>query len=358
MYGVVYVLYVWKYSLQNRPYPTATLVIFGLVTPVVLIIGWLLLRRFGDSPMKRWVYWGLTAVATVILSVLMSRFNPAGFAIGRAVAINDWAERLIHGINPYTSPTLPSALPFWFLLALPFSIFGEPGLLQILALLGFAWAVRRRDDWWGVVPLGLLLVLPLFLFEVVVRSDLLGNTVLMLVYVELLRRHENPSIGQLILWGLLGGLVTATRGIAFVAFALFLPHWMKRNTTTGNIVFVVSGVVGFVGVTLPFAVWDWTLFWSDKGPVAIQLSHAPLWMPAVAIAVAVVIGTRLNTAISAYRVTALVLFAVVAARMVQCLIAYGVDATVMYDERFDPAYFAFCIPFALAGMITGGGAET
>jgi len=382
LYGVVYLLYVWKYSLPNRPFPTATLAVFGLIVPILALVGWLLLRRFGERPMPTAAYLVLVGAAAVILTVLMSRFDPAGFEIGRLVAVNDWAERLILGINPYTSPTLPSALPFWFLVALPFSLFGEPGLLQILALLGFAWAVRRRRDWWNIVPLALLVLSPLFLFEVVVRSDLLSNTVLILIYLELLRRWmmsgaRETAVGglalrapdlrksdlqkerkagtsnvlQLCLWGLLGGLVAATRGIGLVALALFLPYWMRRNTTGGNVVFIVSGLVGFTAVTLPFALWDWSLFWSDTGPVAIQLSHAPLWMPVMAYAVAVVIGMRLKSAGSAYRVTALILFAVIAARMIQCLIAYGVDATIMYDERFDPAYFAFCIPFALAGMM-------
>jgi hypothetical protein len=353
VYTLIYALYVWKYSAANRPYPEATLVIYGLLVPITLV----LLLKYARPQLKlnHWNRVWLLAVAAIVvgLGVLMSRFDSASIEIGRYPALIEWVERLTAGEFPYRGGSKPSGFPFLFLLAAPFYYLGDVGLFQLFGLILFAAVLHFRyldEPINRFRTLLLLAATPIFLFEVCVRSELIANAVLILATLEIVRHcHERPGRFTPVWLGLLLGLSASTRGIFMPAYLIVLPMFLLRHDWKYNLTFALALVGGFAGTLLPFICWDAASFFA-YGPFSIQLSHIPSWLLVITLAASAGLGLTLKSTRQAYAATALVLFGIVLMKFVMSVVNNGLMATVIFDDHFDMAYFGFALPFLLIGL--------
>lgn len=353
VYGIIYCLYVWKYSYSNRPFPELTLLVYGLIAPLALAIA---LSRFPDRFAKLLngkSYALLVGILAVGFFVLMSQFDPTAIQIGRHPALLEWNERLFSGQFPYQAGSKPSGFPFLFLLAAPLHLLGEVGLIQVIGLVLFGWVIY---NWCGPESadrfrlLLLFVAAPIFAFEVCVRSDLIANAVIILVVLEITRRYHNRIGAMTPIWlGLVIGLGASTRGIFLPAYLIALPLVFRQHNFRYTVLFLGSAVFGFALTLLPFVMWNWDFFWS-YGPFSIQLSHIPTVLLVVSCAISLAGGFMVQNYRSAYLLTGAVLFGIVAVKMVMSLAMHGVAETVEFDNYFDMAYFGFCLPFVLIAV--------
>jgi len=360
LYGVIYCLYVWKYSYSNRPFPELTLLVYGLVVPPVLILALSRLPdRFAHLLTGR-VYALLAAVIVVGCWVLTAQFDPSAIQIGRYPALVEWNERLFSGQFPYYAGSKPSGFPFLFLLAAPFYWLGEVGLLQVLGFILFAWVVHSWCGPGSTDRFRLLLLFvctPIFAFEVCVRSELIANAVIILFALELTRRHHDRASSLTpVGLGLLLGLAASTRGIFLPVYLVALPMILRQHNVKYAVTLLVSAAFGFLLTLAPFALWDWDFFWA-YGPFSIQLSHIPIWLLAVSAAVSLASGLVLRSYRSAWLISGAVLFGIVAVKMVMSLAAHGVAETVTFDNYFDMAYFGFALPFVVLAVYGTNGSH-
>lgn len=320
------------------------------------VAAWAFARRL-SAP----AYWAAVTLVALTLLALMRQFDPAAIRVTRYVAIHDWLTQLLHGDFPYASTVNPSAFPFLFACALPFYLAGDLGLLQIAAFFGFAWVCLRASRGSRPLALGsvlLLAVSPLFLFEVVVRSELTTNMILVLLLlsrVELLTGDEvggragasGPGAHPRGLEAVAAGLLLSTRGIVVLVYALAFTAVFRRRLAAGA-GFALIAVLAFAATLVPFLWWDAGRFMSS-GPFAIQLSYLPLPLVLAALAIAVAIGARTGTWRDLHRWVALLLFAVVAAPFSFAVVTLGWQR-VLGGDRFDISYFAFAHAFAIGAL--------
>jgi len=300
-----------------------------------------------------------TAVMIAIgMVLLMQQFDPSRIRVGRFSALHDWIVHLLDGEYPYISPTRPSGFPFLFLLATPFYLLGDLGFMQIFAFLLYALLLYRKHDSKNTIPLRTLLLLtgaPVFLYEVVTRSDLFSNMVFVLFYLNLCEvRLRSARTELLVLAGIIGGLLLATRGVVLLVYIVFFGYIFKDYLSRG-VAFSLGVVGGFCTVVLPFAVWNWQYF-MNYGPLAIQTSYLPIWLSILVIAGCLYLAPQLKSLINVYRAAGFVLFIIVFLAFVISLLDKGWAATI-HGDRFDISYFCFALPFLLLTINYGRAKE-
>lgn len=288
-------------------------------------------------------FFAVVALVAVGLVLLLSRFDPDALRVTRCPAIREWLGHLLHGRFPYASAVLPSAFPVLFLVALPFHLLGDVGLLQVAAFVAFAWTCRRAarahpETAW--LALGLLLAAPLFVYEVVTRSELFSNMTLVLLLLAWLEAERRPAT---LAWrGVAAGLVLSTRGIVGLAYAALLP-WRHRDDRRAGIVLAALAAVTFLATLAPFALWDAERF-ARFGPFAMQMQYAPKPLLAGAFVAALAWGALARSSLQAWLGVVWVLFGVIAALFAWSVATQGWTYILVQDD-FDISYFAFAHTF-------------
>jgi hypothetical protein len=347
IYLLINGLIVYKYAARVTENSALAAFVY-MVTAGGLI--WLLWRR-RNGRISDSAYFSTAAVLAVLLTILMKQFDPAMLHVGRYAALHEWITRLLNGQFPYASDTYPSGFPFLFALALPFYFLGDLGLFQIFSFLVFAWLIHR---WFGsgssnrLICLGLLVASPLFLYEIVTRSDLFSNMVVVLLYLTFLGRFiARAEIGMTFLWGLGGGLILATRGIV-LPILLVAFGYLYRRVKWKTAPWLLGIATGFCLMLAPFAFWDWE-YLLKSGPFALQTSFAPGWVAFAAILASAICGWRVTTFRSMLYAQAGILFGAITVALTLASDAKGWPQ-VIFGDGFDLSYFSFCLPFLVAAV--------
>ncbi len=357
IYTFINVLFVWKYGLQYFPSQLIAPILYVVLSIMIL---WIVLSpkiNIELSPdRQRLLYIGFTFIATIILTVLMFQFDPNNIAVGRYPAMYDWITRLFHGEFPYASPMRPSGFPFLFIMATPFYLLGDIGLFQIFSFIIFAGILYynfRSSYKTSLRLLILLLISPIFIFEVVVRSELFSNMVIVLLYLIICEKYlsKENAFGQILL-GLIGGLLLSTRSIVLVLYILyFIPR--IRNEKTNPLIFITSMLFGFLISLIPFAIWNYDYF-INSGPLAVQALYAPKWLIVLFIVATIIWAMKIKSTDQFYLAASSMLFIIVFCAFVVYIVKFGFVNSVLYDQ-FDISYFIFPLPFVLMSLGTTAG---
>ena len=288
--------------------------------------------------------------AAALLAIVMLQFDPATLRSGRAPAINDWLGRFLHGEYPYGSGTSPSGFPFLFILALPFYLLGEVGWWHIASFVLFGLLLFGRHRSTAPGAMAVLLCSPAFLYEVIVRSELFSNMVVVILYLWLFERfRQDRSPGRMIALGLLGGLVLSTRGVVLIVYAVYFAYAFRRDLAAG-ITFALGILISFAATALPFVIWDADRF-IHSGPLAIQASYLPpVWTGAILL-LGVACGFRARSSSNALIGVAALLLVCAAVAFARALATYG-WAQAVWQDKFDISYFSFSLAFLLLANLS------
>jgi hypothetical protein len=351
VYQSINTLFVYKYATRFLSCPWLWLLGYLIAINALLILFY---RDFdfklGQKP-NATIFVVCVVFTALLLTLIMLRFEPAKIRVGRFPALMDWIARLLSGEYPYASPTLPSGFPFLFFLAMPFYFLGDLGWLQIFAFLVFAFILQLRygsDGTRRLRTLILLVVSPVFVYEIAVRSDLFSNMVVVILYMFFcLNKVRDRRIPVLFVTGLAGGFLLATRGIVLLIYVLYFGYLFKHQLKRG-LIFIAGIISGFSIVCLPFAIWNVEYF-TLHGPFAIQSAYLPDWLSVLFLLLGIYLARRAPSMAVVYRYTALTLFAAVFIAFCISLLDQGWPAAVMAD-RFDISYFCFALPFLLLSL--------
>ncbi len=355
IYIFMNILFVWKYASDYLPYPVISALIYLGIIITVLYFSLRDNEINLSANVQNRIYFSLVFFSACVLTVIMLQFDPAKIAVGRYPAMYEWITRLLSGEFPYASGVNPSGFPFLFILAVPFYILGDIGFFQIFSFLVFAIIVHlghRESDLSRFRIILLLMAAPIFLFEIVVRSDLFSNMVMIMLYLTIfqLYNRKREYISPILL-GIAGGLLLSTRGVVFLIYIIFFLFAIRRDRFRYGF-FIVSMLAGFVLTLAPFLIWDAKRF-VESGPFVIQLSYIPVWVFILAIIASVACGLGIKSLKGIYTAISVMLFGVVFVAFVISIINFGLTESVLGD-RFDISYFSFALPFLLFSFETTG----
>lgn len=345
-------LFVYKYISRITFYPSIALALY--ISCISLFIALLCgIIDFKISP-GSWnvLYLVITIVSVICLTIMMLQFDPSTIRVGRYPAVQDWLSRLLRGEFPYSSETNPSGFPFLFVLVLPFYLLGDSGLFQIFAFIVFSVLLYVRykgQDFNSLPSLSLLLISPMFLYEIVVRSELFSNMVIVILFLTIFYAFKRKNdLVFLIIFGIVGGLLLSTRGIVLLIYIIFFGYYFRKQKPVHAVAFTVSAAAGFLITLIPFIIWDKHYF-LNYGPFAVQMSYITPWMLIFAVALSILCALTITSEKTLYFAAACTLFCVVSLPFLLMIRNIGLQSALI-DSGFDISYFAFVLPFLLFSL--------
>jgi len=351
-YGLINALFVYKYTSRITSQPWATSLLYLVMVSLFI----LLLFRMTESRLgiktQNLIYFSMIAFLAILFTFVMFHYDPEKIRVGRYPAIYDWITRMFNSEFPYASRTNPSGLPFLFVMAMPFYFLGDLGFSQIFSFLIFAVLVHLRHRQESINRfrcIFLLVTAPIFLYEIVVRSDLFSNMVIVMLYLAVLEVfcRKMGHTTALYFLGIIGGLLLSTRGIVLLIYIPVFGYFFRRQIIKDGL-FFLSIFVGFLLPLIPFLIWDWAHF-INFGPFSIQLSYIPNWLLIFSIAASIYCALTIRSLEGIYSSVLFILFGVTCAAFVMTGLDHGWYQTVQRDG-FDISYFCFALPFLLISL--------
>lgn len=294
-------------------------------------------------------------VGFVLVSFLMwKKFPVETLNVDRWSVISSFWDSYFRGEYAYFAKSNvgnpPGPMPFYFLLALPFYLFGELGVLAVMGVLlmyGLLLLLRVQKE---IRMLILLLMISsgFTIWEVISRSNIFLNTVLVLASLLYILGRKEFNLRSVLISGIMVGLLVSTRNVFVISYMIcFLFLWR-----TGVIKFkqlVLLGGIGLIvfGLTfIPIVYGHWDDF-ERMNPFIVQSTFLipfeyTLFFAGLAVTTSFLCKFRNDV----YFYNALVLFVSILIYML-----YHIYNSGFYDaftgSTVDISYFIFCIPFAL-----------
>lgn len=342
-------LFMVKYSARVTAFPVLFsglfLVIFYLLVSSLDKINFINHKIFN---LKAYL---LLSAALCFALIIGLNFVSTETRVGRYIAIKSWLDNLQYGFYPYDAKANPSGFPFLFILALPFYLLGDAGYLVVFGIILFFVLLRNASS--SVkelfVRFFLLLVLPVFYYEYLVRSELFTNMTLFIAVTAIALKKLDVEKADLKFWSfsVLFGMLLSTRLIIFIVYFLFLL-FVFRNQIIKGIVFGAVSVLTFICTLIPFILWNSDYFW-NRGPFAIQFLYLPLWVILIAPFVLAYIGWIIRDTQELMFASGIVIFTLVTISFLVKVLQTGFYFCVI-ESGYDISYFAMAVPFLLLAI--------
>lgn len=289
----------------------------------------------------------------IVGAIAVVTISPDASRVWRYPAIVEWIDRLLVGQFPWGRQTQfnPSGMPFLFIMALPFYYLGNIGYLEVVGvilfcLILFQFYPQHHTKW---LPLFSLILLPSFYYELLVRSELFFNMVIIISIIALSERYLDT--GKLNSWffvlAIFFGLGLSTRTIVGLVYAGYYTYKFRHNIWQG---ILFSGFTLLIfGITLlPFVIGNVTVFFRE-GPFSVQLRYLPTGITIIFVVLAVIIGFTTTNINDVLFYEGLLLFVIVVIAFLPAVTHLGLYRTIL-EDGFDITYFIFCIPFLLLSI--------
>ncbi len=248
IYALINALFVYKYTIRITSQPWATSLLYLIMVSIFILLLFKKNEFRLSLKTEKVIYFSMIAFLAILFVFLMFHFDPQKIRVGRYPAMYDWITRFFNSEFPYAPHAKPSGFPFLFVIAMPFYLLGDLGFFQIFSFLIFAALVHLRHHQKSINRfrcIFLLIASPIFLYEIVVRSDLFSNMVMVMLYLAMLetlsRRAGNMALYFL---GIIGGLVLSTRGVVLLIYICVLGYFFRRQIITCGL-FFLSMLIGF-----------------------------------------------------------------------------------------------------------------
>lgn len=295
-------------------------------------------------------------VAIALLIALQSSINPYELKIDRWSAIHHFIQSLFQGSYPYGAEThlhgYGSPFPVWQIFHVPFYLLGNVGLsFSVVTLLFIHSVYLQWGSKGGYLSLLLLVASPAYLYEVMTRSDMITNFLLVGSVVNYLVYFKITLKSHLITIAILCGLTASTRLTAILPLFMLYFQEFTQVSWQRKISFLLIVVITFAVTFLPFWIWDAnTLLYSDHGPFALQTSQIRDFDLIVFLVISVWLACKWKAKyVKLYAYTAVLLGFMVAYTFIFNMATRG-DWLRLFSSTYDITYFNMALVFVIATL--------
>jgi hypothetical protein len=348
---IINVTFLYKYSSRIISFPIIVSMFYG----GILIGLFYMLSKTSYEWIQKRIFILLLSLMIVTNIILLLKINIHDLNIDRWSVITSFLDELFSGNFPYLAKSHlnnpPGPFPGYFLLALPFYLIGEIGLLSLSGVLLFLYLVKIQYN-----NSKILFIAFIFLFtsvtvwyELAVRSTLFINMVLPLIYLFWLKKKKSFKFQELLIMGIIGGIILSTRGIMlYVLLVIFVFVFVVNGLWREFFLITFSTIIGFFLTLAPFIIWDLELF-IQFNPITLQASFIPPIYLILFTFIAVGIGYYTKSIQQLYAYIAIFIIFMVS-------ISFSIDVVqsslnyAIVNNGFDISYFIFSIPFLLLSI--------
>lgn len=248
----------------------------------------------------------------------------------------------------------PGPMPFYFILALPFYLIGELGYFSILGCISFFVLIRKAKVSIANQTITLILITSsvCFLWEVICRSNIFFNGVLILIVINQFFQIKTFTLRSCIFIGTIIGLSISTRNVFIIPYMIsFIFLLNNKIVTFKKIVTIVSISIFFFALTfLPF-IWNHSIEFNEMNPFIIQSSALmPFALTIPFILIGVFAGFLCKTNNDVYYFSGAILFLTIIGYFIYHFTIDGFNNT-FFGSTADISYFILSIPFSLFYLI-------
>jgi hypothetical protein len=276
-------MFVLKYGVRQA-YVSEWILLPGYL---VFVMGGLFLMNTQKKRINRWASFRKGFVLIYILIFLV--FVIINFLVdGESLNTDRWSalEVSVHSMlnleYPYDKLDhlggRSSNFPGLIYIGLPFYLLGDVGLLQPFVFL-FTILLVSKSNHQNTSKLKFLFLWVsslAFLWEVVAKSDLMSNMMIVVLFMYLWhQKYSEDYFQKSSRLGFLSSFLVLTRGVVIIPLTLFLFRSFVKTTGKKKLVFVMSLLVGIVLWSLPIliALPDWEIV-EKNNPFLNQTAYA------------------------------------------------------------------------------------
>lgn len=343
-------LFSFKYLDRYLDYPLLISIFLGVIYFLLMVLNF----RLSVSAVKVLVFFGLITL-TAFSIVVFGKIQVETLRVDRWSVIASFWENYFRGDFVYYAKSFdgnpPGAMPFYFILSLPFHMAGETGWMAVAGLFVFGTTVYRiNPDLKELLRVMLFLGISVFtIWEIAARSNIFLNASLVLVVIVWLNSVDKQKITtRLLINAFACGLVLSTRFILVIPIITYFI-WLLNSGQIKWKTLLVYGIVAFSGFTLtflPFLLNHYGDF-IMVNPFLLQTSlFIPFGYTLGFLLMAMVFGFLCKTGEDTYWFSGLSLFLAILVYFVYHSVQSGVKAAYIGSVA-DVSYFIFCVPFLL-----------
>lgn len=352
LYLAINSLFVLKYasriSVSMRIVATAVYMV-GVIALIVF------LKKWRNPSMKTVMC--ITVIAGAMLLIAQSSIDPYKLQVDRWSAIHNFLYNLFHGIYPYAARThlggYGSPFPVWQCFHIPFYLLGNVGLSIFFCLFLYIASVYRYLTTAKLLQLIVVLFAsPAFVYEVMVRSDLLSNFLLVAAIINYICYHKIYLLQHWFSISMIIGLMLSTRLSAAIPFAVYFLGSYLRQSWSIKVMMPTVVIVTFVMTFLPFIFWNGhMLFFFQYNPFILQTRQGrPIVILVFACLLIYLSITWRNRYDWMERNIAWALCGLVAMTFIYNM--YMTNTwTELFQSRYDITYFDMSLPFLCLALI-------
>lgn len=348
--GVINMLFVIKYC---PIYSLEAAAIYSLI----LFLSYSFYKAFISQKSQKLYNYILFAIIISITVSLFVLINPYNVTVDRWSALYFWSDTLMQGKYPYNTLThtnisenYPSPFPVWQILHIPFYFLGEMGIghLVTLALVSCTLFFYRKA--FDLTQFLLLILLsPCYWWEIAVRSDLMNNMFICLLFLTIFHfsfRHTKYILPV----GVIIGLLLCTRLFIGIPLAVYFIPYFFRKTGIEKLKLVTGCIFGFVCPFIPFMIWDSDmLLFFEYSPLRLQTKQGNIYIVIAGIILISIFSFCWKNYKEYLLYISIILFSFLLLSFIKFIYFDGFITT-LTNDLFDISYFNITIPFVVLAL--------
>ena len=299
----------------------------------------------------------LVLILLIITQVLLTYLPITELNVDRISVISSFWESAFSGEYPYFASShmgnKPGPFPFYFVLVLPFNLIGELGYISVCSVFLFAVVLYLHRASFKTIFITTILVLtfPPIMWEIVGRSTIFFNSVLVVFLMTLHHRRRLTDWNEILLYGLLFGLLISTRSIYIIPYCLYfiyLFRFKKGNLKNiGALIFVMA--FSFIVTFLPLLLLFPKEFFITN-PFITQNSLMPFSLSFLFVLIGIFVSKYVKNVNDLFYYSGLVLFGLIVTYAGYIFGRFGFIQG-FHNSTLDISYFIFCIPFLMTSVV-------
>jgi hypothetical protein len=345
-YLIVNAVFVLKYGSRIVTHGYLLVAVYLVAVPTVF---WLLTKLPSRIFTNR-TYIAIAIAFSVFMGIVFFLIPQESLRVDRYETIRLFWDNTFAGINPYTprkvGSNIPSGFPCYFVLALPFYILREGGLLSLTGFLFFSYMLYRSSAGIKAKIIVLLLLTgsPAFAWEITCRSTIFLNMVLLLGLI--LEMEKQSIVGfssrESIGYGLLTGFIACTRSVTILVLVPYFLYLWRKNRAPHPVLYATTAIAAFGIPFLPLL--SYSSFFQDYNPFSVQISLMPGPATAVVGLISCAVALCLKDLKGFVFFQSLCLFVIALIFVSLRIYLYGWHNSLIGDKA-DISYFILAFPF-------------
>ena len=291
---------------------------------------------------------------TIVFITINVFVNAETLHVDRWSAMEITIESLLKGVYPYNQldhlGQTSSNLPALSYLGIPFYLLGDVGFLQPFVFLLFSiWILKsKRNNQTKLAIIVFLLLSPSYWWEIWVKSDLMSNVLLVVLFVDFWKeRYKDNTFKNRIALAVIVAFLCLTRGVVVIPLVLMLFYDFSKLCNRNKIIFT-SMLLFFIGVlVLPFiiAVPNISVV-CEHNPFTHQTKYAPKVLIIISLFLPFLLSKKSKETHKVFVKSLFILSFLLLTTFVLNIFEEGIYKNV-YGKAFDLSYLGIMLPFAI-----------